>query len=243
MVTFFAKVMRGASWRHLWLYVCGKAKSPPNIQNRSQNEIKFTKIFRENRWGSAESRSGTGSELVFTSGLRGALPPVIKKYEIESIFDGGCGDFNWMRQLLPSLNVDYLGGEIVKPLVKKLRKYRNDRVNFIQFDLVREVPPRADLMIIRDVLFHLSQADTRAVMRNFLLSGTPLLLTTTHDNSRDGFRNEDIRSGHWRLIDLFGPPYGFPEDPLEKIEDWAPPENRRYICLWTREQVELCNEW
>jgi len=62
------------------------------------------------------------------------------------------------------------------------------------------------------------------------------LLTTTHELPK-GMSNHDIATGDFRLMDLFQPPYGFPADVQARIEDYLPPDPRRFMCLWSREQV------
>ena len=57
----------------------------------------FTEIYTENLWASAESKSGTGSELRNTEVLRQELSVLLKKYKIQSMLDIPCGDFNWMK--------------------------------------------------------------------------------------------------------------------------------------------------
>jgi hypothetical protein len=76
------------------------------------------------------------------------------------------------------------------------------------------------------------------VLENFIKSGTPYLLTTTHvNNSSDRFVNKDIQPGDFRLMDLLTSPYNFPTNYLDSIDDWKSPERERKMCLWNREQI------
>src|ERR1700758_3448541 len=77
---------------------------------------KFTKIYKNNYWLSSESVSGSGSTLKYTRNLREQLPLIVADFGIKSIFDGPCGDFNWMQHVLPNLKVDYVGGDIVSEI-------------------------------------------------------------------------------------------------------------------------------
>lgn len=200
-------------------------------------ERKFTSIYERNLWSSEESRSGTGSTLDSTTNIRKELPSLFAKYGVQTVFDGACGDFNWMQHVLANSDVHYTGGDVVRPLIRELSKFESPKIKFVHFDLVQQIPPEADLMILRDVLFHLSYGDSRVVLENYLASGIPLLLTTTHDSASTDFENTDIHTGHFRLIDLFSQPYFFSRTPLETLQDWSPPDPRRYLCLWERSSV------
>ena len=206
----------------------GKAESAEQI---------FTTIYKYKLWGSEESISGPGSSLKYTENLRRELPKIIKDYSIKSIFDAPCGDFYWMKHVLRDVEVDYVGGDIVRPLVSSLNaKNKNDRTSFIHVDIIKDEYPDADLMICRDCLPHLSFQEAKQVLQNFMASDIQFLLTTTHPHI-EGPANVDIAAGGFRLIDLFSSPYCFPASPLARFDDWIPPHPKRQMCLWNREQV------
>jgi len=207
------------------------------IASSENPEDRFTSIYTRNLWGDTESASGTGSNFLHTANLRGKLPDLIRQHRVETVFDGPCGDFHWMKAVVAETGVRYVGGDIVKPLIEKLsQEVATDRVSFVHIDLTRDPFPAADLMICRDCLFHLSYRDCLAMLRGFLSSGIPLLLTTTHE-FRKGGANRDIATGDFRPMDLFRPPYEFPSDVLARIDDWLPPDPPRFMCLWTRAHV------
>jgi hypothetical protein len=207
------------------------------LSSQPSPEDKFTWIYQKNYWQSDESASGDGSTLEYTANLRKELPALFDKFSIRTILDAPCGDFNWMRELLRGMDIAYTGGDIVRPLIESLNEHHGAPGRaFIHLDLAADKLPKADLMICRDCLFHLSYADTRAVLKNYLDSGTPYLLTTTHKN-HGGWANQDIRTGFYRQIDLFAAPYHFPAAPLARIDDWVAPFPAREMCLWSREQV------
>lgn len=198
---------------------------------------RFTQIYQINYWGSDETASGKGSTLAHTNNLRGQLPYLLKQFSINRIFDGPCGDFYWMQHVLKDENVTYIGGDIVKPMIdENSRKYGNAKTSFVQLDLRIDQLPHSDLMICRDCIFHLSYQDTAMLLKNFIHSNIPYLLTTTYANP-SLFNNKDIVSGNFRLIDLFSYPYNFPKEVLFKIDDWVEPNEERWMCLWSREQL------
>jgi SAM-dependent methyltransferase len=202
---------------------------------------RFTLIYKRNAWGSKESSSGTGSSIEKTKAIRLFLPIIFEKFQIESILDIPCGDFNWMK-LVDLQGISYLGADIVDPLISDLNKnYSSNLISFVQLDITIGPLPKSDLVINRDCLFHLSYADINRALLRFLESGSEYLLSTSHDNLFN-FINSDIRSGGFRLIDLFAIPFNFPKDVHFEIpepgEGSLPP---RKLYLWDRDQVQVAH--
>ncbi len=215
-----------------------RAQKERHIFGLSNPEERFTAIYTLNYWRNKESVSGGGSSLAYTASLRQHLPELFKKFEITSIFDAPCGDFNWMPQVLNAYPLRYIGGDIVKPLVEKNQaQYASESITFLHVDLTKDAFPSADLMFCRDCLFHLSYADIRAVLQNFVNSQIKYILLTTHKNADKSFANADITTGSFRKIDLFAAPFHFPTDALFRIPDWLAPDPEREMCLWSREQI------
>lgn len=61
----------------------------------------FRRIYRLNRWGSAESASGLGSDSSQTARVRRELPALLARHQVSSLVDAPCGDLFWFR---PTLN-------------------------------------------------------------------------------------------------------------------------------------------
>lgn len=57
----------------------------------------FTDIYRTNRWGSDETRSGPGSELLRMKRVIAQLGELNRDLGVSSVLDAPCGDFNWMQ--------------------------------------------------------------------------------------------------------------------------------------------------
>lgn len=207
------------------------------IFNSSDAAEVFTRIYETNWWGSKESISGTGSTLAYTANLRAKLPGLFKKMLVRRVFDAPCGDFNWMRHVVRSCDIDYLGCDIVPGLIdRNSAQYQNERIHFIVANVITDEFPKADIWICRDCLIHFSFCDILATLENFARSEIDYLLTTTHINN-SGFRNLDIRTGDARVIDLFSAPFYLPIDYLDAIEDWQEPEVPRMMVLFSREQI------
>jgi len=123
------------------------------------NKIKesFSNTYKYNRWGSPESRSGRGSELTWASNMQKALGSIIIEYDIQTIFDTSCGDWNWMKEIRHILP-NYLGNDIVSGVIAtNTLKFGSDNIKFVCNDMVSEIKKhqKFDLVICRHTLEHL----------------------------------------------------------------------------------------
>lgn len=219
-------------WRENWHSVEQRVLSLRTLEER------FTEIYKSpNYWGNRKTVSGHGSTMLATENLRSSLPALFEKFSVKRIFDAPCGDFNWMSDVTRKSELEYIGGDIVSPLIEDLKsKYQDAKTKFVHIDLTKEAFPEADLMICRDCLFHLSFEDARRILQNFAASRISYLLTSTHVHASE-FQNVDIVAGRFRPIDLFIAPYNLPREVLYRIDDWRPPYQPREMCLWTRDQI------
>src|SRR5437588_10958872 len=129
-------------------------------------EERFARIYSTNLWSDPKTRSGTGSSLDSTRVLRDELPKALKKLDAEVLLDAPCGDFTWMEHVDLG-GIEYIGGDIVPAIVTdNKRRYASESRRFIELDLTREALPRADVLLCRDCLVHLSYANIRAVLDN-----------------------------------------------------------------------------
>jgi len=168
---------------------------------------RFSRIFTSNLW-TAESPSGLGSELSATAGVRDQLPAILMALGAGSLLDLPCGDFGWLSTV--TLDLDYTGGDIVPALVDaNTARYATpgSRRRFMRLDLTSDPLPRADVVLCRDCLVHLSFAHIAQAFANLRRSGSTWLLTTTfleHDE------NADIETGDWRMLNLTHAPFELP---------------------------------
>src|SRR3984885_4706502 len=98
----------------------------------------FTQCWKEGWWaipdkdGVIAQKSGPGSSLKYTQALREELPKFLRRYNVRTIFDAGCGDFLWMKHV-PLDGINYLGGDVVAPLIEQLQKENPDKI-FLVYD-------------------------------------------------------------------------------------------------------------
>ena len=218
-----------------------KRRAYQTMLTRDRIGDRFSAIYAQNLWSSPESLSGAGSEFGYTASLRNWLVEKIPSLGVTRFVDAPCGDFNWMKFVLPSLDVDYLGLDIVESVIKENReKYSGERIKFMISDICEDPLPSCDLIMVRDCLFHLSYADIFKFFDNLNRTEYKYLLTTTHI-VEPGFKNQDITTGDFRLIDLFSSPFNFdPRFVADRVDDF--PDGypvKREMILVERKNVPL----
>lgn len=191
----------------------------------------FSDIWRRNLWGSAETRSGHGSTLAATTGLRAWLEQTWRFLGIRILADAGCGDLNWMQHLAPVLRL-YLGFDIVPELVAELRQQHRKRNNmfFSELDLVSEVLPESDAILCRDCLSHLSLDAAMQVLEKFRQSGARYLFASTSLQADSS--NRWLTTGYWHPVNLQAPPFNLPPPLLSYHEG-----GDKLLGVWSCEQL------
>jgi 2-polyprenyl-3-methyl-5-hydroxy-6-metoxy-1,4-benzoquinol methylase len=167
----------------------------------------FEDIHKNGGWRNDESVSGSGSMLRNAKNLVELLPIIFQQYNIRTVLDIPCGDFNWMKQVRLD-EVKYIGCDIVGKLVENnQRKHSDKQLSFFVADITEDVLPRVDLILCRDCLVHFSNKDVLKALRNVIKSGSSFLLVTTFPDHE----NRDIVTGNWRPLNLQSPPFNLPE--------------------------------
>lgn len=220
-----------------------------NNINYSGNKFLFTHIYEHYGFGSEESRSGPGSTLEETLPIREKLVELIKEKNIKSIVDIPCGDWHWMKEI-SWIFESYVGGDIVEECIKSNNeKYGNDKIKFVNFDLLLDEIPKCDLLIVRDVIGHYPMSQGRVILNNILKSECKYLLTTTAYNiNEDVFskhKNMMIDVGRHYMVNLMDYPFNLPK-PLSYIEelpriDGYDNGERKVMALWDLDEVKKSN--
>jgi hypothetical protein len=177
----------------------------------------FTRVYESAAWGSQESGSGTASELRATGNVREWLPDVLSRLGARSLLDAPCGDWNWMQHVDLSGLDEYYGVDIVRPVIEQnAAKFGGPRRHFSVADLTSDPLPRADAILCRDALVHVSYQDAAKILAGFAATGATWLLLNTYPEVS---QNRNQFTGHrWRRLNFRLEPFEFPE-PLEMVPD------------------------
>jgi Methyltransferase domain len=123
------------------------------------------------------------------------------------MLDIPCGDYNWMRAVIHDLE-NYIGADVVRAIVESNQeRYSAPGVSFRQLDVTCDPLPRADLVLCRDCLMHLSNDHVSAAIENVVRSGSTWVALTSFHNSG---RNRDTVTGGFRALNLCQPPFNLP---------------------------------
>ena len=152
---------------------------------------------------------GSGSSASHIVDFKEAFPGILKKYKIKSVNDAGCG-LGWVRN--ECNGIDYSGFDILK------------REGAEILDITSEVMPKADLILCRDVMLHLTNDLARKAIDNFKQSGKYLLATSykVSNHARPAKYNGSVINSFINLTEFLG-------TPITKIVE---PIDNRYIGLW-----------
>jgi len=198
-----------------------KRKSYEKMLTLENSKDKFSEIYKNNLWASSESLSGEGSEVAYTEPLRKWLVSNILKLKVKDFVDAPCGDYNWMKLVTPKVDINYIGLDIVDIVISRNnKKYRSPKVDFRIANICEDVLPACDMIMVRDCLFHLSNDDINNFLNNLARTDYKYLLTTTHKVGRE-FKNSNIITGAFRIIDLFSEPFNFnPKLVSDRVNDY-----------------------
>ena len=177
---------------------------------------RFEHIYAGARWGRndyGQGGSGYGSTLEFTLLYRVFLQQFLAAHEIRSVVDAGCGDWQFSKAI-DWTGIDYLGVDIVPAIIEaNQRRYGAPRVHFARADIVQDELPPADLLIVKDVLQHLSNADIKRFLPRLRRYRHVLIVNDVQPDTLTA-PSVDIPTGGYRPIDLTQPPFGLQGDKL-----------------------------
>jgi len=200
-----------------------------NSDTRLSVQERFENIYGQNLWGSG---SGEGSLPTHTKGYARFLQNFIRDNRITSVVDLGCGDWQFSR-FIDWSGVRYRGFDIVRPVIEQNRRlYERAGVDFDVSPERFDQLPDADLLIVKDVLQHWSNAAIERFLPTLKRYSFALLTNCTEPRRRkfwkkSATKNSDIEDGDFRYLDLRNAPFFLQAKPVYAFSpgaDWY----RRY---------------
>jgi Methyltransferase domain len=199
---------------------------------------RFERIEKTNLWGAASSVSGLGSEDPATEAIREELPFLLQRLGARSLLDAPCGDAGWIGRV--KFGCDYTGIDIVPALIEGNRRRVADGAlsgRFLIADITRDALPRADVILCRDCLVHLSFANIARAVARFAESGARYLLVTTFP---EWDSNRDCEDGDWRALNMERAPFNWPSPHAlinERCEEGDGGWRDKSLGLWRLDEL------
>ena len=185
-------------------------------------------IYDQSLWG--------GKEFDFYSGIGSHDPMMVNIYvktvtdflkshdHKMTICDIGCGDFN-IGQHIFKYSKKYFAIDIVEELIERNKiKFKTKNLEFLCLDIANDVLPKADVIIIRQVLQHLSNNEIQKILNR--LKTCKYIILTEHLPVGDFIPNtnkiasQGIRLKQQSGVDILSAPFNFQvkkEDVLNEI--------------------------
>ena len=194
-------------------------------------------IYDLNLWGTNGTKfySGSGShqsEIVkpyidkVTSFLKSFDEPIM-------VCDLGCGDFNIGKQLVNHTK-NYIAIDIVEDLINYNKEnFKVDNLEFQCLDIANDDLPKADCVILRQVLQHLSNPEVHQILKK--LKNYKYIILTEHIPNGDFLPNKDIISGQGIRIkkqsglDILQAPFYFKIKSKEELLSFKLPNNQGVV--------------
>ena len=163
-------------FKHYW-----KNKKIP--LNKKQYTDEFTKIYNTNYWVKG---SGSGSYIENTIVYNKYIVDFIKKNNIHSITDIGCGDWQSSYLIYKHFdNIDYIGLDCVNSVIEKNKK-NHPKYNFYTLDILCNIDliRDCDLYIIKDVLQHWKLKDIYDFLDKLVTKNFKYIIITNNGNQK-----------------------------------------------------------
>lgn len=145
--------------------------------NESNLSDVFKNIYLSKKWGDPDKLgiitdnnpyfSGTGSYTTPADEYVNFIIDFVKKNNISSILDIGCGDFSIGNRITSELpGVLYLGVDIFDEIIDfNKKKYGTNNIDFKKIDTTLNKVPNAELLLIREVFQHLSNNSISKIIK------------------------------------------------------------------------------
>lgn len=185
------------NWRRAYLTKIGLHRHDAEFSNRNSKDI-FSEVYKRRMWGgNTDYFSGHGSHLSdHVKPYVEAVSQFLSRFSDPLIVvDLGCGDFNIGRQIKDKAS-NYIACDVVPDLIERNKEiYAGSGVNFRVLDITDDELPQGDIVLIRQVLQHLSNADIAKVVSK--LHRYKYLVLTEHIPACNFIPNVDHKTGSY----------------------------------------------
>lgn len=184
----------------------------------------FSAIYNEETWTDAllaMPRSGRGSLPEQSASVIAYIREQIASGRARNIVDIGCGDLAYLKEIteIRRGDVAYLGLDIVPSLIEE-----HQQLDWGEFAVADITMPGfrvdGDIVVVKDVLFHLTNQEVEQALENLRASRFDDLLITSIDGADNAHRVFD--RWHYAPLDLTAPPFSLrPRTAMTRDDGWV----------------------
>jgi hypothetical protein len=182
----------------------------------------FDEVYKRGMWKQGTSTSGLGSEGLLADRYVTLVQDYAVRHNLRTVVDGGCGDFSVGSRLAPGF--DRYTALDVSPRIIEINRQRyanliRNNVTFAAADMTVTSFPPADLVLIRQVLQHLTNAQIEKILQNLDASNWRRVLITesVHDPRNNSIPNLDLPSHSVRTRTSMGSGVFLDKPPFNRI--------------------------
>ena len=180
----------------------------------------FTRVYRENVWGG--SGGGAGPEV--SEPFATIASDLIRKHNVKRVLDIGCGSA-WPATLIDLNGAEYTGVDVVASVIGQARS-QHPQWKFIEADALTDSLPDADLVLLKEITQHLSDADIQTLIER--LRKYPMVLHCSVAESMNKPRK--ISDFNTRGVALSLPPFELPG--VQPVDHWRHSHTYYFAELW-----------
>lgn len=200
------------------------------------NEAKLWMKNKRLNSNNLESLSGPGSYEKNTTETVNLINNTILKYNIKSILDLGCGDWNWFKYINIK-DISYNGWDCDDIMIKSNKeKYGKNNINFEVKDIVLDEYINVDLIICRDVLFHIDKTIAEKILFKIKNNCKYFISTSYNDVQKNTNIKEYCNIKNWGFytINLNLMPFNLKNYMIVSLNEINNTDNgnKRYINLY-----------
>lgn len=189
--------------------IVGLTDDHGTTQYRDDLKTIFDSIYESGVWGkdgNNEGTSGSGSSFGNSETYFNYLQDFLKDKKIGSVVDAGCGDWQFSK-FIEWGDISYVGYDASRMVIEKnVEAYANDNILFVHENFLTSDLPAAELLIVKDVLQHLSIHNIHEAMKQFYKFKYVIVVNDIDPVTLSAL-NLDIRDGGYRTLDITSEPF------------------------------------
>lgn len=187
------------------------------MMNKLKNT--FEDIYKNEKWNNKNKNvplSGPGSTTQIAQKFTNFIEKFIYENNIKNIIDIGCGDLTWISKtkFFNDEKINYIGMDISEYIIN-INKLKYSNKKFEVNNVIEKFDYQCELIILRDVIFHLLNTDIITIFSNIKNKFNYICIT----NCRTDVNLDIFDKWHFSQKNIHIEPFNICNNYLHKIEE------------------------